>query len=75
METKVSFFSLFRLDLPFGADAERDDLFDNLFFFKVRCFLHCDFTKRIDVHTCVGEIDVVVFDFDLIVVDGTFCAE
>lgn len=75
METKVFFSSLFMRDLPFGADAESDDLLDYFFFFKVRSFLHGDFTERVDVHASVGEVDVVVFDFDLIGAGVTFCAE
>ena len=74
-ETKGSFSRLFRLYLPFRTNTECDDFFDYLFLLEDGCFLHGDFAEGVDVHACVGEVDVVVLDFDLIGCGGTFWAE
>ena len=62
------------LFLAFGPDTECDNLLYSLFGFEICSLLHSDLAEWVDVHSGVGKINRVVFDFDFLggVIDYTF---
>lgn len=60
--------------LSFWSDTDGDNFFDCFFGFKIGSLLHGDFAEGVDIHSGVGEVNGVVFDFDFLwgVVDDTF---
>jgi hypothetical protein len=60
--------------LAFGADTEGDNLIDGFFSFEIGCLLHGDLAEGVDVHSGVGQVNRVVFDFDFLrgVIDNSF---
>lgn len=59
--------------LTFGSNTECDNLLYGLFGFQICSLLHSDLTERVDVHSGVGKVNGIVFDFDFLggVIDNT----